>query len=112
VEELLFACGDYRDLSSRREVVPEVRTSLCPSAPVPASQSRRQVAPGRGVTPDEWRAALPLAGRRQDGHVLDIPVQSRRNKKPAKTSFRNPLKGLTYAPWVIITDKLKSYGAA
>jgi putative transposase len=48
----------------------------------------------------------------QDGHVLDILVQNRRNKKAAKKFFRKLLKGLTYVPRVIITDKLKSYGAA
>jgi putative transposase len=53
-----------------------------------------------------WRAVD------QDGHVLDIPVQSRRNKQAAQKFFRKLLKGLTYAPRVIITDKLKSYGAA
>jgi putative transposase len=53
-----------------------------------------------------WRAVD------QDGHVLDILVQSCRNKKAAKKFFRKLLKGLTYVPRVIITDKLKSYGVA
>ena len=48
----------------------------------------------------------------QDGNVLDILVQSRRNKHAAKRFFRKLLKGLQYVPRVIITDKLKSYGAA
>jgi putative transposase len=48
----------------------------------------------------------------QDGHVLDIPVQSRRNKKAAKKFFRKLLKGLKYVPRVMVTDKLKSYEAA
>jgi putative transposase len=48
----------------------------------------------------------------QDGNVLDILVQSRRNKRAAKKFFRKLLKGLTYVPRVILTDKLKSYGAA
>ena len=43
----------------------------------------------------------------QDGNVLDILVQSRRNKQAAKKFFRKLLKGLTYVPRVIITDKLK-----
>jgi len=38
--------------------------------------------------------------------------QSRRNKKAAKRFFRKLLKGLQYVPRVIITDTLKSYGAA
>jgi putative transposase len=44
--------------------------------------------------------------------VLDILVQRRRNKTAAKTFFRMRLKGCQYVPRVIITDKLKSYGAA
>ncbi|ETW95413.1 MAG: transposase IS6 [Candidatus Entotheonella factor] len=53
-----------------------------------------------------WRAVD------QDDNVLDILVQSRRNKKAAKKFFRKLLKGLTYVPRVVITDKLRSYGAA
>jgi putative transposase len=53
-----------------------------------------------------WRAVD------QDGNVLDILVQRRWDKKAAKKFFRKLLKGLRYVPRVIITDKLKSYGAA
>jgi len=53
-----------------------------------------------------WRAVD------QDDNVLDILVQSRRNKQAAKKFFRTLLKGLQYVPRVIITDKLKSYSAA
>jgi putative transposase len=48
----------------------------------------------------------------QHGHVLDILVQSLRNGKAAKRFFRKLLKGLQYAPRVIVTDKLRSYAAA
>ena len=53
-----------------------------------------------------WRAVD------QDGYECDILVQSHRNKKAAKRFFKKLLKGLQYVPRVIITDKLKSYGAA
>src|SRR6266403_2791076 len=53
-----------------------------------------------------WRAVD------QDGDVLDILVQSRRDKKAAKKFLRKLLKGLRYVPRVIITDKLKSYSSA
>jgi putative transposase len=59
-----------------------------------------------GKTHYLWRAVD------QYGNVLDILVQSRRNKQAAKKFFRKLLKGLQYVPRVIITDKLKSYGAA
>jgi putative transposase len=48
-----------------------------------------------------WRAVD------QDGTVLDILVQSRRNAKAAKRFFRKLLRGSQYAPRVIITDKTK-----
>jgi putative transposase len=53
-----------------------------------------------------WRAVD------QDGVVLDILVQTRRNKQGAKQFFRKLLKGCQSVPRVRITDKLKSYGAA
>ncbi len=53
-----------------------------------------------------WRAVD------QNGVILDILVQSRRNTKAAARFFKKLLKGLEYVPRVIITDKLRSYGAA
>ncbi len=60
----------------------------------------------RGQTHYLWRAVD------QDGNVLDILVQSRRNKAAAKKFFRKLLKGCTYVPRVMVTDKLASYSAA
>jgi putative transposase len=79
---------------------------------------RRRPRPG-----DKWQmdeVFLTIKGERQylwravdqEGTVLDILVQRRRDKKAAKKFFRKLLKGLTYVPRVIITDKLQSYGAA
>ena len=48
----------------------------------------------------------------QHGSVLDILIQSRRNAKAVKRFFKKLLKGLQYVPRVIVTDKLRSYGAA
>jgi len=53
-----------------------------------------------------WRAVD------QDGDVLDILVQTKRDKTAAKKFFRKLMKGLRYVPRVIITDKLRSYNAA
>jgi putative transposase len=53
-----------------------------------------------------WRAVD------QDGDVLDILVQSHRNKRAAKKFFRKLLKGLQYVPRALITDRLMSYSAA
>ena len=48
----------------------------------------------------------------QDGIVLDILVQSRRDKRAAKRLLRKLLKKQRRPPRVLITDKLASYGAA
>ncbi len=59
-----------------------------------------------GTTHYLWRAVD------HDGNVLDILVQSRRNKQAARKFFRRLLKNLAYVPRVLISDKLASYGAA
>ena len=53
-----------------------------------------------------WRAVD------QDGDVIDILVQRYRNARAAKRFFRKLLKGQGSKPWQLVTDKLKSYGAA
>src|SRR5476651_2794129 len=53
-----------------------------------------------------WRAVD------QHGAVLDVLVQSRRDKHAAKRLMRKLLKKHGRAPRVLITDKLKSYAAA
>ena len=53
-----------------------------------------------------WRAVD------QDGDVIDILVQRYRNARAAKRFFRKLLKGQGSKPWQLVTDKLRSYGAA
>jgi putative transposase len=53
-----------------------------------------------------WRAVD------QDDNVPNILVQRRRAKKATRKFFRQLLRDLQYVPRTIITDKLKSYGAA
>jgi putative transposase len=112
VEELLFARGVTVTYETIRQWCRKFGQSY-------ANQlRRRQPRPG-----DKWHldeVFMTINGKRyylwravdQDGHVLDILVQSRRNKKAAKKFFQKLLKGLAYVPRVIITDQLKSYGAA
>ena len=47
-----------------------------------------------------------------EGEVLDILVQSRRNKQAALKLMRNLLKKQGFVPEAFVTDKLPSYGAA
>ena len=53
-----------------------------------------------------WRAVD------QDGNVLDILVQSRRDAKAAKRFFAKLMKRQCACPRVLVTDKLRSYGVA
>jgi putative transposase len=59
-----------------------------------------------GKTHYLWRAVD------QDGFVLEVLIQSRRNTKAAKRLLRKLLKKQRRAPRVMVTDKLRSYGAA
>jgi putative transposase len=44
--------------------------------------------------------------------VLDILLQTRRDKQAAKRFFKKLLKGLRYVPRIAVTDKLRSDGMA
>ncbi len=84
-----------------------------------ANQIRRR----RPQLNDKWHldeVVLAIDGRKyylwravdSEGNVLDILMQSRRDTKAAKRFFRKLLRKQGEAPRVIVTDKLKSYGAA
>ena len=47
-----------------------------------------------------------------EGEVLDLLVQRRRDKAAAVKLMRKLLKKQGFAPDVLVTDKLRSYGAA
>jgi putative transposase len=59
-----------------------------------------------GVRHYLWRAVD------QDGTVLDILLQSRRDAKAAKRFMAKLMKKQRQVPRVLVTDKLRSYGAA
>jgi putative transposase len=60
----------------------------------------------RGVLHYPWRAVD------QHGVVLDILVQEKRDGAAGKRFFRRLLQGLQYKPKRLVTDGLRSYGAA
>ena len=77
----------------------------------------------RGRQGDTWHLDelfVKIQGRQQylwravdeDGDVLDILVQSRRNKRAAKRFFRKLSKRQGREPRWLITDKLRSYSPA
>jgi putative transposase len=112
VEELLFVRGLIVSYEAIRKWCRKFGQQY-------ANQLRRQ----RPRPGDKWHldeVFLTIRGQRhylwravdQDGHILDIVVQRRRDTHAAKTFFRKLLKGLTYVPRVLITDQLRSDGAA
>src|SRR6204780_5201432 len=80
----------------------------------------RQRAPARG---DKWHmdeVVISIAGEPhwlwravdQNGIVLDVLVQRRRDTRAAQRLMNRLLKSAIIPPRVMITDKLRSYGAA
>ena len=77
----------------------------------------------RGCLGDTWyldELFVKIQGRRrylwraidQDGDLLDILVQSRRDRRATTRFFRKLLKDQGRAPRRLITDRLRSYSAA
>src|ERR1700743_3885279 len=84
------------------------------------SEQIRQRAPARG---DKWHmdeVVVSIAGEQhwlwravdQNGFVLDVLIQRRRDSGAAQQLMRKLLKSAVTPPRVMITDKLRSYGAA
>ena len=70
--------------------------------------------------PRATRLAVMIGGRQfwlwpavdDEGEALDLLVQRRRDKAAAVKLLRKLLKKQGFAPEVLVTDKLRSYGAA
>ena len=113
---------DVEDLLAQRGIIVTYETvrQWCQRfGPVYARRLRRR----RGRLGDTWHLDelfVTLQGRRQylwravdeDGDVLEILVQSRRNRRAAVRFFRKLLKSQGCVPRRLITDKLRSYPAA
>jgi transposase-like protein len=83
----------------------------------------RNLRRGRPRPADIWHLdemVVSIQGRRMylwravdsEGEILDLLVQPRRDKAAALKLMRKLLKKQGYAPNVLVTDKLPSYGAA
>ena len=113
---------DTEDLLAQRGVTVTYETirQWCQRfGPVYARQLRRR----RGRMGDTWHldeVFVTIQGRQQylwravdeDGDVLDILVQSHRNRRAAVRFFRTLLKTQGRLPRRLITDQLRSYAAA
>ena len=113
---------DAEDLLAQRGVTVTYETirQWCQRfGPVYARRLRRR----RGRLGDTWHldeVFVTIQGRQQylwravdeDGDVLDILVQSHRNRRAAVRFFRTLLKTQGRIPRRLITDQLRSYAAA
>ncbi len=113
---------DVEDLLAKRGVTVSHEAIRCwcvKFGPKYAARLRRR----QGRLGDTWfldEVFVTIRGERhylwravdQDGDVIDILVQRRRNAYAAKRFFRKLLKGQGSEPRWLITDKLGSYGAA
>jgi putative transposase len=112
VEDLLAARGlsvSYETV--RRWIVkfgPAIARNLRQARPKPGDQWHfdEMVVLINGQRMYMWRAVD------SEGEVLDVLVQPRRDKAAAMRLLRKLLKRNGFVPCVIVTDKLRSYGAA
>ncbi|WP_165056416.1 IS6 family transposase, partial [Methylocystis sp. MJC1] len=80
----------------------------------------RLCAPQRGGNWHLDEVVVSIAGKKHwlwravdaEGFVLDVLVQSKRDRTAARRLMRELLKKTRRAPRVMVTDKLPSYGAA
>src|ERR1700730_18589147 len=83
----------------------------------------RRLRPRRPRPGDRWHLdemVVRIAGRRmylwrpvdQEGEILDLLIQPRRDKRAAVRLMRKLLKKQGFAPKLAVTDKLRSYAAA
>ena len=112
---------DVEDLLAARGVVVSYETIRAWVAKF-GSQYAKVIRRDRPKVADKWHldeVVLPINGKTywlwravdSRGDVLDVLVQSRRNKRATDRFFRKLFK--TFGePWVVVTDKLRSYGAA
>ena len=112
VEELLLARGGSSCPRGDSAVVRPVRDRV-----------RGRSAPPPAAAGDKWHldeVFIKVNGKRQylwravdqDGTVLDILVQSKRDAKAAKRFMAKLMKKQCRVPRVLVTDKCRSYGPA
>tara|TARA_R110002049_G_scaffold293970_4_gene479859 strand:+ start:239 stop:952 length:714 start_codon:yes stop_codon:yes gene_type:complete len=112
---------DVEDLLAARGVVVSYETIRAWATKF-GSQYARVIRRDRAKVADKWHldeVVLAMNGQKywlwravdSNGDVLDILVQSRRNKQAANRFFRKLFRAFGQ-PRVVVTDKLRSYGAA
>jgi putative transposase len=90
----------------------EIRAVVRPRTSPPTPTANGAVASRRDGRDDCGPAFWLWRAVDDEGEVLDLLVQRRRDKAAAVKLMRKLLKKQGFAPDVLVTDKLRSYGAA
>ena len=99
-------CYIGQRLDSRSRTSGDAHVRICESLGVRFPRATRLVASLSGKQMYMWRA---VDG---EGEVLEILVQPKRDKAAALRLLRKLLRRQGFVPTVVVTDKLRSYGAA
>src|ERR1700758_4447748 len=117
-----LSCRDVEDLLAERGLIVSneaVRRWVLKFGPVIA-QNLKAIRPKAYTRWHLDEMVVSLSGRQMymwravdgEGEVLEILVQPRRDKAAAMRLLRKLLRRQGFVPTVIVTDKLRSYGAA
>ena len=90
----------------------QVRARLRPQPATAAAEALRHLALEEMVVSIRGRRLYLWRAVDSEGEILDLLVQPRRDKAAALRLMRKLLRKQGYAPRVLVTDKLRSYGAA
>ena len=101
--------GVLRDGSALGE---SFRTDDCGRPTKAPPEASYDLASGRGLSENRRPNGLPLAAVDAEGEVLDVLVQSKRNKHAALKLMRKLLKKYALVPERLVTDDLRSCSAA
>src|SRR6202008_1865921 len=90
----------------------EVRSGERATAAPRSSSAERSLAFGRDGGAHRRRAAVSVRAVDDEGEVLDMLVQRRRDSWSALRLMRKLLKKQGFVPKLLVTDKLRSYACA
>ena len=112
VEELLAERGLDVSYETVRRWVVEIRPANCAQAAAEPVSPERHVAPRRDGGPDRPEAHVSVASRRSRGRGPRHAGAASARYEGALRLMRKLLRKQGFAPKMLVTDKLGSYGAA
>ena len=112
VEDLLAERGVCASYETVRRWVNQFGPTIAADLRKRRLEASCDLASRRGLSENRWPHGLSLRAVDAEGEVLDVLVQSKRNKHAALKLMRKLLKKYAFSPEGSVTDDLRSYGAA